>query len=73
MDDNHSHLSLYGKSPLYQLFVSLLIILVVGMFLFFDFYLAGTLIFDGIFGNLLENASPEVSEKDIGFPAWSNG
>jgi len=66
MADNHSLFTLYGKSPLYQLFVSLLIILGIGILLFSVLLLAGILIFKPDSG-ILEISFTEVSEKDIGF------
>src|SRR5665648_65634 len=66
MGDKHSHLILYGKSPLYQLFVSLLIILGVGSLLFAGLLLAGMQIFNTDLA-LLEIPSSEVSQKNIGF------
>jgi len=67
MVDNRNHFSLYGKSPIYQLFISLLIIIVAGIVLFNVLILAGTLIFDRDFGNLLQNALVDVDETDIKF------
>ena len=67
MGDNHSHFSLYGKSPFFQLFVSLLIIMVAGMFLFNVLLFLGTLIFNVDFKNLPGNTIAEVGEKDIKF------
>ena len=67
MGDNRTLLSFHDKPPIFQLIISLLIILIAGLFLSFVFYLAGTLIFDREFGGLLENTSTEVGEKDIVF------
>jgi uncharacterized protein len=66
MDDNHSHNSLYGKTPLYQLFVSLLIVLGAGILLFIIFLVAGIFIFDADFG-VFENPFVAIGEKDIAF------
>ena len=66
MSDNHTNFSLYGKSPLYQLFVSMLIILEIGIFLFSLSLLAGIQIFDSNFG-VIENPSTATSQKDIMF------
>jgi membrane protease YdiL (CAAX protease family) len=66
MDDNLSYNSLYRKAPLYQLFVSLLIVLCAGIFLFIVFLVAGILIFNADSG-VLENPSVAVGEKDIAF------
>ena len=66
MDENQHHLSLYGKPPVYQLLVSMLIILGVGIILFLVFLLAGINIFDSNI-NIVENISSSLSRKDIGF------
>ena len=66
MDDNHSHYSLYGKTPLYQLFVSLLIVLGSGILLFIVFLVAGIFIFDSDL-QILENPFAAVGEKNILF------
>jgi uncharacterized protein len=66
MGDNHSLLSLYGKSAIYQLFVSLMVVLIVGLFLFSVFFVAGRLIFnEDLF--LFNNPSSQVGENDIAF------
>lgn len=66
MDDNHSHFSLFGKTPLYQLFFSLIIILVVGLSLFTCLLLAGILIFKADV-TLLVNPSLAFSRNEVGF------
>ena len=66
MTDKHSLLSLYGKSPVYQLFLSLLIVLSVGVLLFSVFLLAGIFLFDIDLG-LLGIPYAEVGGKDIAF------
>jgi membrane protease YdiL (CAAX protease family) len=66
MADNHCLLSLYGKSPIYQLYVSLLIVLGVGILLFSVFLLVGNLIFDTDLGSL-DISSSEAGIKDVGF------
>ncbi|MCX6255620.1 MAG: hypothetical protein NTV31_14245, partial [Bacteroidia bacterium] len=66
MGDNRSHPSLYERTPLYQLFISLLIVLGVGIVLFTVFLVAGMLIFN-VDSGLLENLSSAVSKKDIAF------
>jgi membrane protease YdiL (CAAX protease family) len=66
MGDTRSLFSLYGKSALYQLFVSLLIVLVTGILLFTVFILAGMLIFDADLGSLRIGSSP-LNPKEIGF------
>lgn len=66
MDDNHSLLSLKEKSPLYQLFGSLLIVMLAGILLFTVLYMTGLLIFDKDFGSL-EIPSSDISPKEITF------
>jgi uncharacterized protein len=66
MNDNNSLLSLNGKSPLYQLFGSLLIVLSTGLLLFAILYIAGTKIFDTDFRSL-EIPGTDVSQKEISF------
>jgi uncharacterized protein len=66
MANNNSLLSLYGKSPIYQLFVSLLIVLGVGILLFSFFLLAGMLIFNTGLGALAIPSS-DVGAKDVAF------
>jgi membrane protease YdiL (CAAX protease family) len=60
MIDILSHLSLYRRSPLIKLIVSLLIVLVLGMLLMILMYFAGTLIFEldteALSEDLLDNA-----------------
>jgi len=45
MYDIQSHFSLYNKSPLLRLIISLLLIIVIGMFLLIVMFLAGALVF----------------------------
>jgi membrane protease YdiL (CAAX protease family) len=66
MGDKHILFSLYGKSALCQLFVSLILVLVVGLLLFSVFSLAGKLIFSTDM-SLYENPSLEVGKNDIAF------
>lgn len=66
MGDNNGFFALYGKSALYQLFASLMIVMVVGTLLFCGFFLAGKLIFD-IDLSPLEDPSSAVGENSIGF------
>jgi membrane protease YdiL (CAAX protease family) len=66
MDDNHSHSTLYEKTPLYQLFASLVIVLGAGILLFIIFLGAGIFIFDTDI-RVLENPSLAVGGKDIAF------
>lgn len=54
------------KSPLYQLFVSMLIVLGAGIILFSIFLIAGSYIFNGNL-ELLNGTYSEASEKDISF------
>jgi len=65
MSNKRSHSEFYDKSPLYQLFVSLLIILAVGLLLFSLFLLAGKFIFGadlGLPGNpALANGGKELA------------
>ena len=67
MGDNPSYFSFNGKSPLNQLFISLMIILVVGTFLFTGFLLAGTKIFDIDFGNWGDLVSKNIDEDSSRF------
>ena len=66
MGDNHCQHSLFEKSPLYQLFVSLIIVLGVGILLFTVFFVAGILIFDADL-EFLKNYSSDFSIKNITF------
>jgi uncharacterized protein len=66
MNDNHILLSLSGKSSLYQLFMSLLIIVVAGIILFTGFLVAGMVIFDTDFETLKIFPS-DISTKEISF------
>ena len=66
MADNHCLLSFNGKSPLYQLLVSLLIVLVVGILLFTIFLVAGILIFDADLGSL-EIPPSHPTQKETAF------
>jgi len=66
MGDNHSLIPLSERSPLYQLFISLLVILGVGLLLFTVSLLAGKLIFHSDLG-VLENPSTTVGGNDIAF------
>ncbi len=65
MADNHSLFSFYGKSPLYQLLLSFIIVFVVGILMMTVLLSAGNFIFGGNFGNLLRDTTSEFSEKDI--------
>jgi membrane protease YdiL (CAAX protease family) len=67
MGESRINFSLYGKSPLSQLFFSFLIILVIWLFLFTFLLLAGKVIFGGDSGNLLRNIPEAVSGKEIAF------
>jgi CAAX protease family protein len=66
MTDNRTNFTLYGKSPLYQLFVSMLIILGIGIFLFSLSLLLGIQIFDSNY-SVIENPATLTSKKDIMF------
>jgi membrane protease YdiL (CAAX protease family) len=64
MDDTHSHFTLYGKSPLFQLFFSLLIILVVGIFLLLVLILAGAVISGEDFATFINYFSVETGGEE---------
>ncbi len=66
MSDNQSHLPLYERSPLYQLFISLLVVVVAGLLLFTVFLLAGLFFFDADLEKLSGPFS-QAGKKDIGF------
>jgi membrane protease YdiL (CAAX protease family) len=66
MGENRNLFSLYGKSPFYQLFISLLVILGTGILLFSFFFLAGKLIFNSDAEFLKDNSSI-VSANDLAF------
>jgi membrane protease YdiL (CAAX protease family) len=66
MGDNRILFSLYGKSALCQLFVSLILVLVVGLTLFSVFSGAGKLIFSTDM-SFYENPSSEIGKNDIAF------
>lgn len=66
MADKQYNSSISGKSPLYQLFISLLIVLGAGILLFTFFLLAGMLIFKADLG-ILGRSYSEVGAKDIAF------
>lgn len=65
MDDNRSHFTLYGKSPFYQLFFSLMIILIAGMILLYVLLWIGTLIFGVDWTTLLKNISGESENNEV--------
>jgi membrane protease YdiL (CAAX protease family) len=67
MDDKQSFFTLYGKSPLYQLFVSLIIILVAGVMLLYLMLWAGTLIFHVDWAVLFKTISTGSDEKNVDF------
>ena len=64
MEDNHSYFTLYGKSPLYQLFFSLMIILVAGVILLYAMLWAGAKIFHADWATLLKTIS-ETMVKSV--------
>jgi uncharacterized protein len=66
MTKYRSFTAFYNKSPLYQLFVSLLIVLAVGILLFSMFLLTAKIIFDANL-ELLENHSLATNGKEIAF------
>lgn len=66
MGDNRSYFSLHGKKPIIQLIGSLLIILLVGMFLFSITTFLGTLIFD-VSIETLKSLTTDTSPKNIPF------
>ena len=66
MDDKQSRFRLYRESPLYQLFVSLLIILVLGSALFAILILPGKLIF-GADLSVLEKSVTALTNNDFAF------
>jgi hypothetical protein len=66
MSDKQNRFNLYGKSPLYQVFVSLLIIVGVGFTLSIILIPAGMLVF-GANLSMLENPSGAISDNDFAF------
>lgn len=66
MSDTLRNIPFSEKSPLFQLFVSLLVILTVGILLFIVFIAAGTLIFD-VKVDILDNPSAATSGDEIAF------
>lgn len=66
MNDNQGRFKLQGESPLYQLFVSLMIVFVVGVTLSLIFVVAGILIF-GSDLSVLEKASSSLGKNDFAF------
>ncbi|MBK7134087.1 MAG: CPBP family intramembrane metalloprotease [Bacteroidales bacterium] len=67
MNENRSHFTLYGKSPLLQLVVALLIAFILGGAIFLVLFLAG-LPFSGIdFGAMSEDIFGDIGDKDIMF------
>ena len=66
MSDKQNRFNLYGKSPLYQIFVSLLIIVGVGFTLSIILIPAGMLVF-GANLSMLENPSGAISDNDFAF------
>ena len=66
MIDKQGRFKLYGESPLYQLFVALMIVFVVGVTLSLIFVVAGMLIF-GSDLSVLEKASSSLGKNDFAF------
>jgi uncharacterized protein len=67
MYDSENLFSLHGKSPLYQLLVAVMAILVVGVGLFFIMIMSGTLIFSVDIKSILGNPSEVPGENEIDF------
>ena len=67
MNDIHSHFSLYNRSPLIRLIISLLIVVVFGMLLLILMFFAGTLIFSIDPSALSDSLLAEAGETDIDF------
>ncbi len=66
MDENHHYLSLYGKPPVFQLLVAMLVILGAGVVLFLISIFAGLLVFDYNLETVEKiSASPDI--QNIGF------
>ena len=66
MNNTRRLFNLYKESPLYQLFVSLMTIIGVGMTLSVILVMAGKLIFSSDL-SVLDKASDALSKKDLGF------
>lgn len=66
MADTYKLFKLYDKHPLFQLFVSFVIIIFIGVILFSVFLLAGAYIFDSDL-SLVENPSLAMGAKDLSF------
>jgi membrane protease YdiL (CAAX protease family) len=66
MGDNQSFFSLNGKSPLSQLFISLIVVVGTGLFLLPVFFMAGRLIFNTD-GGLPDNTFSVIKEENIDF------
>jgi membrane protease YdiL (CAAX protease family) len=66
MGDNQNLFSLYRKSPVIQLFISLMVVVGTGLFLFSLFFMAGRLIFNPDRG-FPDNPSAMVSAENIIF------
>ena len=67
MNNNLSHFSLYGRSPLTQLYTSVLIILLSGMVIFYLLFLAGAQVFGVDPGNLPDNLLNGTVNGNTGF------
>lgn len=65
MDDNQSYFTLYGKSPLYQLFFSLMIILVAGVILLYVMLWAGAKIFHADWATFFKTISAGSGENYV--------
>lgn len=66
MTDIRSLFLLYGKSPVYQLVMSVFLITFLGLFLFSGFLLAISVLPNSDFTKITGILSSEISEKDIG-------
>jgi len=67
MADNQSHFSLYGKSPLYQLIISMVVILFFGMTLMAVMIFGGGLFFGLDLLSVSGNVLTEIGEKNLNF------
>jgi membrane protease YdiL (CAAX protease family) len=66
MSDNHNHIRFYERSPLYQLAVSMMVVIGLGTIIFTAFTGAGLLIF-GVNSDLLNNPSKVFTGDEINF------
>lgn len=66
MGDTQSYIPLWTKSPFVQLYISLLVVIVIGFVLFTALFLAGTLIF-GTKPDLIISPSHAINSNEINF------